>query len=232
MRKPPRPGRPCRSVSARPTIGLPAVTLRAVRTSRRTFASLILSVAALVLEASGITINGWFACSLGPTETAGRVFLAIGVAADLVALAMPSSATGLWHADRRAAALLGWVIWAVTFAFAITAGIGFTSVNIADVTLARAARVTPTVQTAQASLSDAKVARDRECKGGVGKFSREREAAVNDRRQALDTATRSVEQTADPQTNAAINIVAWVSGGLLKPTGADFAMLRLFLLAS
>jgi hypothetical protein len=74
-------------------------------------------------------------------------------------------------------------------------------------------------------------ARDRECKGGVGKFCREREAAVNERQQALDIAMRSVEQTADPQTEAAIHIVAWASRGLLKPTGDDFAMLRLILLA-
>ena len=119
----------------------------------------------------------------------------------------------------------------MTFAFAITAGMGFASVNITDVTLARAARVTPAVQTAQAALTDAMAARDRECKGGVGKFCREREAAVNDRRQALDIAMRSVELTADPQTEAAIHIVAWVSRGMLRPTGDDFAMLRLILLA-
>ena len=48
-------------------------------------------------------------------------------------------------------------------------------------------------------------ARDRECKGGVGKFlPREREAAVNDRRQALDAAMGTVTQAADPQTEAAI----------------------------
>jgi hypothetical protein len=57
------------------------------------------------------------------------------------------------------------------------------------------------------------------------------EDVVNQRRQALDAAMRSVEQTADPQAEAAIRIVAWVSGGLLKPTGDDFAMLRLVLLA-
>ena len=74
-------------------------------------------------------------------------------------------------------------------------------------------------------------ARDRECKGGVGKFCREREAAVVDRRQALDQAVHSVGQTADPQTDAAIRIVAWISHGLMRPTGDDFAMLRLILLA-
>jgi hypothetical protein len=119
----------------------------------------------------------------------------------------------------------------MTFVFAVTAGVGFASSNIADVTLARASRVTPTVVAAQAALSDATSARDRECKGGVGKFRREREAAVNERRQALDTAMQAVVRTADPQTDAAIRIVVWASRGALQPTGNDFAMLRLFLLA-
>jgi hypothetical protein len=111
------------------------------------------------------------------------------------------------------------------------AGVGFASTNIADVTLAGASRITPAVQTAQAALTDAMAARGRECKGGVGKFCREREAAVNERRQALDTAVQSVGQTADPQTDAAIRIVAWATRGVLQPTSNDFAMLRLGLLA-
>jgi hypothetical protein len=61
---------------------------------------------------------------------------------------------------------------------ALTAGLGFASSNISDVTLARASRVTPAVTSAQAALEDAMAARDRECKGGLGKFCREREAAV------------------------------------------------------
>jgi hypothetical protein len=119
----------------------------------------------------------------------------------------------------------------MSFVFAVTAGIGFASVNIADVTMARASHATPAVTAAQTALSDAMTARDRECKGGVGKFCREREAAVNERRQAMDAAMHLVEKTADPQTEAAIRIVAWVSRGVLQPTGNDFAMLRLVLLA-
>ena len=60
---------------------------------------------------------------------------------------------------------------------------------------------------------------------------REREAAVNERWQALDTTAQAVAQTADPQTDAAIRIVAWISHGMLRPTWDDFAMLRLILLA-
>jgi hypothetical protein len=180
----------------------------------------LLSMAALALAGVGITMNGLFARSLGSSDIAGWLFLAVGVAADLVALVMPSCAAGLWHTGHRATALVGWSVWAMTFVFAVTAGIGFASVNIADVTLSRASRTTSAV-----------AARDRECKGGVGKFCREREAAVNERRQALDAAMHSVAKTADPQTDAAIRVVAWVSRGALQPTDNDFAMLRLVLLA-
>jgi hypothetical protein len=187
--------------------------------------------AALALAAVGIAINGWFARSLGSSDVAGWLFLAVGVAADLVALVLPSMAAGLWQAGQRATALVGWAVWLVTFVFAVTAGIGFASTNISDVTLARASRITPTVTTARAALEDAMTARDRECKGGIGRFCREREAAVAERRQLLDSAMTSVGQAADPQTDAAIKLVAWGSGGMLRPAPEDFAMLRLILLA-
>jgi hypothetical protein len=198
---------------------------------RQLFAPVLLSIAALALAGVGITMNGWFARSLGSSDVAGWLFLAVGVAADVVALVMPACAAGLWHAGHRATALVGWAVWVMTFVFALTAGIGFASTNISDTTLARATRTTPAVAVAQAALGDAMAARDRECKGGVGKYCREREAAVVERRQAVDAAMHTVEQTADPQTDAAIRVVAWVSRGALQPTSNDFAMLRLVLLA-
>jgi hypothetical protein len=208
----------------------PAVTADAAAATR-SLASCVLAGAALALAGVGIVINGWFARSLGSTQAAGWLFLAIGVATDLVALVAPSCAAHLWGTGQRATSLVAWVVWLMTFMFAVTAGLGFASMNIADVTLARASRPTPAVTVAQAALVDAMSARDRECKGGVGKFCREREAAVADRQQAVDVAMRSVEQTADPQTDAAIRLVAWLSHGWLQPTTNDFAMLRLVLLA-
>lgn len=223
------------AVTPRPVTQLPAVTIRQdnkpVTPTRHTLAPALLSAAAFALAAVGITINGWFARSLGSSDVAGWLFLAVGVAADLVALVMPSAAAGLWHAGQRATALVGWAVWLVTFVFAVTAGIGFASINISDVTLARASRITPSVTSARAALEDAMTARDRECKGGVGKFCREREAAVAERRQLLNSAMTSVGQAADPQTDAAIKLVAWGSGGMLRPAPEDFAMLRLILLA-
>jgi hypothetical protein len=224
---------PAPATVSTPVTPLPpsTATFRAVTPSRRHAAPVLLTVAALALAVVGMTMNGWFARSLGSTDTAGWLFLVIGVAADLVALVMPSCAAGLWQAGQRPIALAGWAVWLMTFVFAVTAGIGFASVNIADATMARASRATPAVTTAQAALNDAMTARDRECKGGVGKFCREREAAVTERRQAVDVAMRAVEQTADPQTEAAIRVVAWTSLGTLRPRPDDFVMLRLVLLA-
>jgi len=218
-------------VSTRVTPRPPEAVTFSVTPSRRHAAPILLTVAALALAVVGMTMNGWFARSLGSTETSGWLFLAVGVAADLVALVIPSCAASLWQARHRATALAGWAVWLMTFAFAVTASIGFASVNITDVTLSRASRATPAVTVAQATLADTMAARDRECKGGIGKFCREREAAVTERRQAVDVAMRSVEQAADPQTEASIRIVAWASRGMLQPTGDDFAMLRLVLLA-
>jgi hypothetical protein len=213
-----------------PVTPSPTVESRGVAPPHRV-ASILLAAAAFALAGVGVTTNGWFARSLGSSDTAGWLFLAIGVATDLAALVLPSCAAALWHSRQRATSVAGWAVWAMTFAFAVTAGIGFASVNITDVTAARAAHVTPAVTAAQSALSDAMSARDRECERGVGKFCREREATVAERRQILDTAMASVGQTADPQNDAAIKLVAWVTRGVVRPSGDDFAMLRLVLLA-
>ncbi len=197
----------------------------------RTISSYGLTAAALALAGVGLTMNGWFARTLGSTDLAGWLFLAIGVASDLVALAVPPTAIQLWQARQRATATVAWLVWSMTFVFAVTSGIGFASVNIADVTLTRASRVTPAVTIAQDALRDAEASRNRECAGGVGRFCREREQAVTERQRALDAALSSVEQAADPQTDAAVKIVAWLSAGTAKPAAGGFAMLRLMLLA-
>jgi hypothetical protein len=193
--------------------------------------SVTLRLAALALAAVGITMNGWFARSLGSTEPAGYLFLAVGVAADAVALVLPSVAAGRWGDRQRASPAAGWAVWLMTFAFAISSSVGFASINIADVTMARASRVTPAVTAAQSALADALGARDRECRGGVGRFCREREAAVASARTGLETAMGAVATTADPQTAAITKLVTWASRGTVTPSPDDVEMIRLALLA-
>lgn len=207
------------------------VTTPRVTRATPSLSSVILTVTAFGLAGVGLTMNGWFSKTLGSSDTAGWVFLAIGVAADLIALAVPACAAALWGSRQRGTAAVAWAVWALSFVFVVTAGIGFASTNITDVTLARSLRVTPAVASAQIALDDAKTARDRECKSGTGRFCREREATVTARQQAYDAVTKEVAQAADPQTEAAAKMVAWITGGIVKPGEADFAMLRLILLA-
>lgn len=202
-----------------------------VTTSRPSIAQLLLVATAFGLAAVGVTMNGWYAHTLGSSQIAGWVFAAIGVAADAMALAIPHTAASHWQASRRTRAAAGWAVWIVVTFFTFYAGIGFASVNISDVTASRASRVTPAVTASQLALDDAKAARDRECKGGVGKNCREREAVVVERQAAFNAAMASVEQAADPQVEAARKIVAWLTVGMLKPCADDFAMLRLVLMS-
>jgi hypothetical protein len=209
----------------------PSVTSHRHATNGRLNSSHGLTAAALALCGVALTTNGWFAWSLGSTDLAGWLFLAVGVAADLVLLAVPSTAAQLWQARKGATAVAAWLIWLIASVFALTGGIGFASSNIADVTLIRASRVTPDMTTAITELHDAMTSRDRECSGGRGRRCEEREHAVDERQKVRDAARSRVELSADPQTEAAIKIVAWLSAGNLKPTSDDFAMMRLVLLA-
>lgn len=118
----------------------PPLDQRAVTPSRLQLAPILLNAAALALAGVGLAINGWFARSLGSSDFAGWLFLALGMAADLIALGMPSCAADLWQTGRRGSAVLGWALWLLTFVFVVTAGLGFASTNISDVTLARASR--------------------------------------------------------------------------------------------
>lgn len=200
-------------------------------TGRRSINAYLLIATAFALAGVGVTMNGWFAKSLGSTDTAGLLFLAIGVASDLAGLAVPPIAVHLWQTHQRVIALISCLVWFTTFLFAFTSAIGFASLNVSDVMLLRASRVTPTVTVAQDALRDAITSRNRECSSGVGRFCRDREQAVTDRQRALDAALLAAQHVADPQADAAVKILAWLSGGAVKPAPDDFAMFRLVLLA-
>jgi hypothetical protein len=183
-----------------------------------------------VLAGAGVAINASFAHTLGSTQLAAWLFTALGVGVDVAALSLPCCAAAAWRRHHRAAAVAGWMIWGITFAFALTAGIGFVGLNIADSTSARAGRITPAVAAAQIALTDAKATRDRECVK-VGPICRQREDAVFERQRRLDAAMQSVERRSDPQTGTATQLVAWASFGQVRPTEHDFEMLRVLLLA-
>jgi hypothetical protein len=193
--------------------------------------SFALRAAALALAAVGLSMNAVYAHSLGSSDLSGWLFLALGVASDAAALTLPTVAAGQFCSGNRSTGATGWLVWLVIFAFAILGSVGFASTSISDTVTARASRVTPAVTAAQNALADAMRSRDLECKGGVGGFCREREAAVVEARHGLDAGIGAVAQVADPQVEAATRLVAWVSRGAIKPAADDFAMIRLALLS-
>src|SRR5215472_1953975 len=66
----------------------PAVTRDVTRpvTALPRGASVTLTLAAFALAGVGVTINAWYAHSLGSSDVAGKLFTALGVAADVAAL--------------------------------------------------------------------------------------------------------------------------------------------------
>jgi hypothetical protein len=188
-------------------------------------ARIALMGSAFALAGTGLAINAHFARSLGASDFAGWLFLAIGVASDIAAFVLPSFATGLWR-QHRLAALAGWALWAVTFAFALIASVGFASLNIADTAIERAGRSTPAIEDAQLALADAKLARDRECIRIRRPMCQRREDEVVDRQRQLDAARSAI--VADPQSEGAAKLVAWLTG--TEPSSAWLSGLRLALL--
>jgi hypothetical protein len=189
--------------------------------------SVALTGIALALFGAGLAINGWFARSLGSTPEAGWLFLAVGVASDSAAFVLPRQAEALWHQRRMFASAVAWGLWSVTFAFALIASAGFASVNISDVTSARAARSSPAIELAQRRLDAATAAVAAECQR-VGPLCRARQAEERQAFEALAGAQAAVAAAADPQTTKSAQLVAWVSPW--RPTDTDVGMLRLALL--
>jgi hypothetical protein len=209
-----------RKLTARQARRRPISSALLIPTPRRRLpiVRLALLSSAFALAATGLAINAHFARSLGSTEFAGWLFLAIGVASDIAAFVLPT-----WALARRSA--LAWALWSVTFAFALIASVGFASLNITDAAIARASKTTPAIEDARRALEDAKLARDRECIRIRRPMCQHREDQVVARQRLLDAEHAKI--VADPQAEGAVRLVAWLTRGYL---GVDPAMLRLALL--
>jgi hypothetical protein len=90
----PAPAEQLSQIRQLPSAPPPTVTLRGVRPSRRPVASVLLSTAALALAAVGIVMNGWFARSLGSTDSAGWLFMCRPALPDF---GTPASGAGTLH---------------------------------------------------------------------------------------------------------------------------------------
>lgn len=124
-------------IAAVVTPAAPAVAPTTAPAGSRTTA-LIIGAAALCLAAVGLILNANFAASLGQTGLAAALLAAIGLAVDMLAVALPTAASKLWQGRHRPAAFAAWLLWAGALIMMLLAGIGFASMNIGDTVAGRA----------------------------------------------------------------------------------------------
>jgi hypothetical protein len=80
----------------------------------------ILVIVAIGIGVLTIVINGQPGWRLGGSLLASVTFAGMAMAADLLAITLPTAAASLWHARRPGMAVLAWLTWT------LAAGKGFT----------------------------------------------------------------------------------------------------------
>jgi hypothetical protein len=167
----------------------------------------------------------------------------MAMAADLLALVLPTAAAGLWHARRPGMAILAYLSWTLTATLTTLASVGYIELHTSDTAAGRRAIVATSaavtdqrragITVAQLGAETARRAREAECEIR-GPRCRERET---DERTALAALTAAVAVPTppvatitdpDPQVTAAQRLSAWVG---LKLTTDDVVNLRLALMA-
>lgn len=120
----------------------PEPNLPPARESGRRVVALATATALLVtglgLAAVGLVMNARFAASFGQTAEAAVLLAAIGLAADVLAVLLPSVGAQLWRHGARPAALIAWTLWSLALMMTLLAASGFASTNIGDAVAGRA----------------------------------------------------------------------------------------------
>ena len=211
------------------------------RPSRKTGAVLV--ILALVIAALALIINGQTGWRFGTTTLASATCAGLSVAADALAIILPSAAVGLWWDGRWTLSASAWATWMLAVTMAGLASIAFASLHMGDAGAARAAIVTTATETAnqrtaaiegaRAAAQAATVARQGECQKR-GPLCRDLEHVEQARMGELTAAialpvpTVATIADADPQIAGAVRLATWVGLGV---TATDIGNLRLALMA-
>jgi hypothetical protein len=73
---------------------------------------------------------------------AAWTFAGLSIAADLLAIVLPSAAAALWWNRRRILSASAWMVWGLVASTAMLASLGFASLHLGDTAAARASIVT------------------------------------------------------------------------------------------
>lgn len=158
----------------------------------------VLAIVAICIGALAIGINGQAGWRLGGSLFASVTFAGMAMAADLLALALPTAAASLWHVRRPGMAVLAWLTWTLAATLTTLASVGYVELHISDAAAGRRAIVATSaavidqreagVAAAQLAANTARKAREVECEIR-GPRCRERET---DERTALAALTAAI----------------------------------------
>src|SRR5262245_6934696 len=107
--------------------------VKPVRSLIATLTAIVLFSTAVGLTGVGLIMNARFAASFGQTLEAGMLLAMIGLAVDLLAVAVQ-----LWQRRSVLAAGAAWTIWMAALTMTLLAAMGFASTNIGDAVAGRA----------------------------------------------------------------------------------------------
>jgi hypothetical protein len=203
----------------------------------------VLIILALAIAGLAIGINAQVGWHFGTTPLAAGTFAGLSIAADMLAIVLPSAAVALWWNCRRILSASAWMVWGLAASMAILASLGFASLHMGDTAAARASIVTTatatadqrsaTIEAARAATQASTVARQGECQRR-GPLCRDLEHMEQARMSelaaaiALPVPTAATIADADPQVTGAVRLAQWVGFGV---TATDIANLRLALMA-
>jgi hypothetical protein len=202
----------------------------------------VLILAAIGMASVALLLNAQYGHSLGDSPLTASTFAGMAALIDVLALALPPAAVGLWRTKQWGLATAAWVAAGVAIAIATMATVGFLNRHLGDTAATRAATLSlatatqdqraAVIETAKLAVAIARSSRESECASGRGARCLAKEDAE---RSALNTLQAAVASPlvspppiadVDPQLSAVARLAAWI-GLRLQPD--DFANTRLAL---
>jgi hypothetical protein len=99
----------------------------------------MLLLVAFAVAALGIGINAQTGWRFGTTPISAATFAGLSIAADILAMTLPTVAVALWLRSRWALASAAWATWALSLGLAVLASIGFVNRHVGDTAATRQA---------------------------------------------------------------------------------------------
>ena len=110
---------------------------------------LIFLALALAIAGLAIGINAQVGWHFGTTPLAAGTFAGLSIAADMLAIVLPSAAVALWWNRRHVLSASAWMVWGLAAGMAMLASLGFALLPLGDTAAARASIVTTAIATSR-----------------------------------------------------------------------------------